>query len=392
MSSAVSVVSPVATEEPGPIRVLVVDDAIVARGLASRWLNAEPDIEVVGALRNGRDAVEQIDKFDPDIVLLDVEMPVLDGMAALPLLLKQKRDLVVIMASSLTRPNSEVSLKAISLGAVDCIPKPASGRDSVATNTYRQGLIDRVRRFGAQRREALAARRARLEARAGLQQARLALPDAVVERPRVAAGGIALRPFSVVPPQVLLIGASTGGPQALATVIGSLGDVIDRLPVLITQHMPATFTSMLAEHLARTTGRGAREAHDREILTPGHVLIAPGGRHMRVAREEGRPVIALDDSAPVNYCKPAIDPLFASAATVWGGATLAVVLTGMGVDGTRGAAEIVARRGSVIAQDEATSVVWGMPGSVAQAGLASAVLPLDLIAPTIARLLPGDRL
>jgi two-component system chemotaxis response regulator CheB len=371
----------VSFEEQGPLRVLVVDDAIVVRGLVSRWLNAEPDIEVVAALRNGRDAVDHIEQIDPDIVLLDVEMPVLDGLAALPLLLEKKRDLVVIMASTLTSPNSEVSLKAISLGAVDCIPKPESGRDSVATNTYKQGLIDRVRRFGAQRRQALAAQAAR----------RAALRMRPVPPIGLAARGIALRPFSVLPPQALLIGSSTGGPQALATVMTAVGSVIDRVPVLITQHMPATFTSILAEHLARACGRTAREGRDGEVLTPGMIRIAPGGRHMRVARRDGRPVVTLDDEPPVNYCKPAVDPLFSSAAGVWGGAVLAIVLTGMGVDGTRGAADIVARRGSVIAQDEASSVVWGMPGSVAHAGLCSAVLPLEQIATTIARLFPGDR-
>jgi two-component system chemotaxis response regulator CheB len=371
-------------QEHGPLRVLIVDDAIVVRGLVSRWLNAEPDIEVIGTLRNGRDAVDQIEKFDPDIVLLDVEMPVLDGLSALPLLLEKRRDLVVIMASTLTSPNSEVSLKALSLGAVDCIPKPDSGRDSVATNTYKQGLVDRIRRFGAQRREALVAQRARRAA----MVAQAALPAS----PRRLGGrGIALRPFSILPPQVVLIGSSTGGPQALATVITAIVNVIDRVPVLITQHMPATFTAILAEHLTHACGRSAREARDGELLGPGMILIAPGGRHMRVARRGGRPVVTLDDEPPINFCKPAVDPLFSSAAAVWGGASLAVVLTGMGVDGTRGATDIVARRGSVIAQDETSSVVWGMPGSVAHAGLCSAVLPVEKIATTIVRLFPGDR-
>ena len=386
MSAAAPAIARASAEDSGPLRVLVVDDAIVVRGLVSRWLNAEPDIEVVGALRNGRDAVDQIEAIDPDIVLLDVEMPVLDGLSALPLLLEKKRDLIVIMASTLTSPNSEVSLKAISLGAVDCIPKPTSGRDSVATNTYKQGLIDRVRRFGAQRRQALAARRARVAA-AQAQSAVLLMPRAASSR----AGSVALRPFSVLPPQALVIGASTGGPQALATLMTAIGPVIKRVPVLITQHMPATFTSILAEHLERACGHAAREARDGELLTAGIIRIAPGGRHMRIARRDGRPVVALDDEPPVNFCKPAVDPLFSSAAAVWGGATLAVVLTGMGVDGTRGATDIVARRGSVIAQDEATSVVWGMPGSVAHAGLCSAVLPLEQIAATIVRLFPGER-
>lgn len=386
MPVAAPAVARVSAEEPGPLRVLVVDDAIVVRGLVSRWLNAEPDIEVVGALRNGQDAVDQIEEIDPDIVLLDVEMPVLDGLSALPLLLEKKRDLVVIMASTLTSPNSQVSLRAISLGAVDCIPKPDSGRDSVATNTYKQGLIDRVRRFGAQRRQALAARRAYSAAAQAQSAARLATRVTAART-----GVVALRPFSVLPPQALVIGASTGGPHALAMLTTAIGAVIKRVPVLITQHMPATFTSILAEHLERASGHTAREARDGEILGAGIIRIAPGGRHMRVARRDGKPVVALDDEPPVNFCKPAVDPLFSSAAAVWGGATLAVVLTGMGIDGTRGATDIVARRGSVIAQDEASSVVWGMPGSVAHAGLCSAVLPLERIATTIVRLFPGER-
>jgi two-component system, chemotaxis family, protein-glutamate methylesterase/glutaminase len=383
MNSAAPVMASASTEERGPIRVLVVDDAIVVRGLVSRWLSTEPDIEVVGALRNGRDALDQIETIDPDIVLLDVEMPVLDGLSTLPLLLEKKRDLVVIMASTLTSPNSEVSLKAISLGAVDCIPKPSTG--SVATNTYRQELIDRIRRFGAQRREAIAAQRARAVVAARAPKAALVTP----RTPR--AGAIALRPFSVIPPQVLLIGASTGGPQALATLVAAIGPAIERVPVLITQHMPATFTSILAEHLERACGRAVREGRDGEVVGAGLVRIAPGGCHMRIARRNGQPVVVLDDEPLINFCRPAVDPLFSSAATVWGGATLAVVLTGMGVDGTRGAADIVARRGSVIAQDEATSVVWGMPGSVAHAGLCSAVLPVEQIAATVLRLFPGGR-
>ena len=383
MNAAAPAMPPPVSAEDRPIRVLIVDDALVVRGLVQRWLSAEPGIEVVGALRNGKEAVEQIETIDPDIVLLDVEMPVLDGLSALPLLLKKKRDLIVIMASTLTSPNAEVSLKAISLGAVDCIPKPSGG--SVASATYRVGLIERIRRFGAQRRESIAVRRARIA-----PAPRADSPTLIVPRAQ-RTGRVALRPFSVLPPQVLLVGASTGGPQALATLTAAIGGVIDRAPVLITQHMPATFTSILAEHLAKASGRSVREGRDGEVLGAGMVRIAPGGSHMRVSSKDGKPVIALDDEPAVNFCKPAVDPLFSSAAAVWGGSTLAVVLTGMGVDGTRGAADIVARRGSVIAQDEATSVVWGMPGSAAHAGLCSAVLPIEQIAATVVRLFPGVR-
>jgi two-component system chemotaxis response regulator CheB len=190
---------------------------------------------------------------------------------------------------------------------------------------------------------------------------------------------------------VLLIGASTGGPQALNTSVGCIGPVIDNAPILITQHMPPMFTAILAQHLARISGRPAAEARDGEPVRAGHIYIAPGGLHMRAVRRGGDPVIALDDGPPVHFCKPAIDPFFSSAAAVWGHWVLALILTGMGTDGARGAAQIAAAGGAIIAQDEATSVVWGMPGSVAQAGLASAVLPLDRIGPKVVRLFSSGR-
>ena len=175
------------------------------------------------------------------------------------------------------------------------------------------------------------------------------------------------------------------------TLVAEIGAVIDRFPVLITQHMPPTFTTILAEHLARSSHRPAHEAVDGEIVKAGTIYLAPGGRHMRVVRRGAEVAIALDDGPPVNFCKPAVDPLFSSAIDVWQGGILAVVLTGMGSDGMRGGKEIVAAGGSVIAQDEATSVVWGMPGAAANAGICSAILPLGQIAPKLVRLFSGDR-
>ncbi|MGA8819786.1 MAG: chemotaxis protein CheB, partial [Xanthobacteraceae bacterium] len=204
-------------------------------------------------------------------------------------------------------------------------------------------------------------------------------------------GEIALRPFALAMPRALLIGSSTGGPQALTALFEKLTAAVDRAPVLITQHMPPTFTTVLAEHLRRVSGRGAHEAEDGEPVLAGGIYLAPGGRHMRVLRDGEIVKIALTDDPPINFCRPSVDPLFSSAAAVWGPAVLAVVLTGMGSDGTQGAADIVAAGGSVIAQDEATSVVWGMPRSVAQAGLCSAVLPLDQIPGKVLRLLLGSR-
>jgi two-component system chemotaxis response regulator CheB len=200
-----------------------------------------------------------------------------------------------------------------------------------------------------------------------------------------------LRAFSSVPPRVLLIGASTGGPQALTTLVGRIAPALERAPVLITQHMPPTFTTILAEHLARASGRNAHEAIDGEPIVAGTIYLAPGGRHMTVTRRNNQPVIALNDGPLVNFCRPAVDPLFDSAAQIWGSAILSVILTGMGSDGMHGAEKVVAAGGSVIAQDEATSVVWGMPGAAANAGVCAAVLPLDQIGPKIVRLFGGDK-
>jgi two-component system chemotaxis response regulator CheB len=369
-----------------PLRVMVVDDSVVIRGLIARWLGSEPDMVVVASLRTGLDAVNQIERVDPDVAVLDIEMPELDGISALPLLLAKKRNLIVIMASTLTRRNAEISLKALSLGASDYIPKPESTREAGAAEIFRNDLIEKIRQLGAKvRRTAPASPRS--------PPAPVPAPDLSREplRPPVAQHQLMRRAFSTQAPRALLIGSSTGGPQALMTLVTELRPVIDRFPVLITQHMPPTFTTILAEHLARSSHRPAHEAVDGEIVKAGRVYLAPGGRHMRVARHGSDAVIALDDGPPVNFCKPAVDPLFSSAIDVWQGGVLAVVLTGMGSDGMRGGREIVAAGGSVIAQDEASSVVWGMPGAAANAGICAAVMPLDQIAPKLIRLFSGDR-
>jgi two-component system, chemotaxis family, protein-glutamate methylesterase/glutaminase len=200
-----------------------------------------------------------------------------------------------------------------------------------------------------------------------------------------------LRALPATPPRVLVVGCSTGGPQALNALVAQIGGVLDRAPVLITQHMPPTFTAILAEHLARIANRPVREAQEGEEVNAGTIYLAPGGRHMSVVRRDGIAAIALSDGPLINFCKPAVDPLFSSAAEVWGAKVVGLVLTGMGSDGLRGAQAIAAAGGAILAQDEATSVVWGMPGQVAHAGVCSAVLPLDEIAPRLVRLFAGDR-
>ena len=395
MSVAVSAAPSVSSLGQDPIRVMVVDDAVVVRGLVSRWIEEEPGLQVVASLRTGRQAVDQLERTNPDVVILDVEMPELDGISALPLLLEKKRDLVVIMASTLTRRNAEVSLKALSYGAADYIPKPETNREVTTSAAFRRELIEKIRQLGGgrQRRRGAHARRSPGEAPARrLGEARTGgeAPSVVTPLPSAHAE-IRLRPFSTTNPRILLIGSSTGGPQALTALVSKLAPVIARAPVLITQHMPPTFTTILAEHLARASGYPAREAADGEAINAGTIYLAPGGRHMVVAPRNGQPLIALNDGPPVNFCKPAVDPLFQSASEVFGNSILAVILTGMGHDGTTGASAISARGGSIIAQDEATSVVWGMPGSAAHAGVCSAVLPLDQIGAKVVRLFQGDR-
>ena len=365
-----------------PIRVMIVDDAIVVRRLLARWIAAERDMIVAASACTGRDAIAQIEECDPDIVLLDIDMPELDGISALPLLLRKKRDLVVIMASTLTRRSAEISLRALSLGATDYVPKPEAAPDAATSAVFQRELIDKIRNLG-RRRVPLRP----FKADSAQSQALLAPRH----RPSTPLPTFKLRPFAPSVPRVLLIGSSTGGPQALTTLLGQIQASTQSTPILITQHMPPTFTTVLAEHLSRVSGRSVREAeHDEPVITGG-VYVAPGGRHMRVVRGRTGPAIALGDDPPINFCKPAVDPLLSSAAQVWGASSLALVLTGMGTDGTRGAAEIAAAGGSVIAQDEATSVVWGMPRSVAQAGLCSAVLPLCQIGAEVNRLFSGGR-
>nr|WP_049750614.1 chemotaxis response regulator protein-glutamate methylesterase [Nitrobacter winogradskyi] len=423
MSTAVA--SPVALDSGKlePLRVMVVDDSVVIRGLISRWIEAEPDMMVAASLRTGRDAVSQVERADPDVVVLDIEMPELDGISALPQLLAKKRNLIVIMASTLTRRNAEISFKALSLGASDYIPKPESTREVAAADIFRHDLMQKIRHLAAKRRRPatvaspppdhddygsnastiMNAVDSNISERDAGGKPRRTFPHpALVQReqqPRSAQAARAmsrpqptLRSFSAHLPRALLIGSSTGGPQALMTLVAGIGPVIDRCPVLITQHMPPTFTTILAEHLARAAGRPAHEGVDQEIVKQGHIYLAPGGRHMRVARKGADAVIVLDNGPAVNFCKPAVDPLFMSAIDVWQGGALAVILTGMGSDGMRGGTQIVAAGGSIIAQDEASSVVWGMPGAAVQAGICAAVLPLQQIAPKLVRLFAGDGL
>lgn len=370
----------------GKIRVMVVDDSAVVRGLVSRWINEDPDMETVGGFPNGQIAVDAIADCAPDVVILDIEMPVMDGMTALPLLLKNLPGVKVLIASTLSRRNAEISLKALSLGATDYIAKPESNRGVTTSLEFRTELLRKIKAIVP--RKAAAAAAGSQQSAGAPQPAEQALARPPASGP-ASSGEMSLRPFTHIKPRILAIGSSTGGPQALAKVIEALAPATANIPVVITQHMPATFTAILAEHLARACGRTAKEGEDGEKVLPGSIYVAPGGFHMDVVQKDGEPHLRVYDGPIVNFCKPAVDPLFQSLVKVYGSAILALVLTGMGHDGAVGAKQIADAGGNVIAQDEATSVVWGMPRAAAVAGACAAIMPLDEIGPKATSVLQG---
>lgn len=420
MNSAVSNPNPASGKKNGPFRVMVVDDSAIIRGFLCRYLSEDPSIDVVTTANNGAVALRHLKKHDIEVVVLDIEMPEMDGMTALPKMMDMQPDLQVVMASTLTRKNAEISLRALQMGAVDYVPKPETARSVNANIDFRRELVEKVKAWASRRRKKLGhtqpenvsdtgrtvsaqpgfARPSRPQPAAGFVSASRPRPTATAARARVAqgatdtaqdtAGGkpIVLRKGSLRKPQVLLIGSSTGGPQALMKFFAAFKKP-PSVPVLITQHMPATFTAILADHLKQSTGWPAQEGKNGMEPQPGHIYIAPGGQHMELESKEGRIRIRLTDDPPENFCRPAVDPLFRSAGKIFGERILAVILTGMGHDGLRGAREITKDGATLLAQDEATSVVWGMPGAVATAGLCTEVLPITEIGTVASNRLQG---
>jgi two-component system chemotaxis response regulator CheB len=339
---------------------MICDDSRVIRTAVTRILESDPDIQVVGRAANGKEALDMIRGLDVDVLVLDIEMPVMDGMTALPLLLAADPKLRVVMSSTLTTRGAEIALQALRLGAADYLPKPSASALS-EDRVFQTELIQKVRGL------------ARLRRRAGLPA------TASAAAPAVAGSGITLRPPPRTVPAVLAIGSSTGGPQALFTLVQGLGASLP-VPVVATQHMPASFTPILAEHINRLGGLPCAEARDGDRLQPGRIYLAPGNYHLLVNGTPGALQAKLSSEPPENFCRPSVDPMLRSLTRATGGRALLVMLTGMGHDGREGTRELVEAGGGAIAQDEATSVVWGMPGAIAQAGLCMAVQPLPALA------------
>lgn len=411
-----------------PVRVFVVDDSAVVRKVVTGVLGAEEGIEVVGEAANGRLALERIPEARPDLVTLDVEMPEMDGLATLRELRRIVPGVRVIMFSTLTERGASTTLDALLLGANDYVTKPAGVRNvDEARDQIRRQMLPKVHALCPRGRVAAPITAVPRPVPAVASPAttapslpvarRVPLPPTVVTpaAPRARAGqsttprarAAAPAPVPSAPPaparradatrsprsgrvDVVCIGVSTGGPNALATVLPVLPAAFP-VPVLIVQHMPPVFTRQLATRLAQQCRLPVHEVQGGEVAAPGAVWLAQGSHHLVVQRNDKSAVLEINDDPPENSCRPAADVLFRSVVDTYGANVLCVVMTGMGQDGLRGAEVIAAAGGRVIAQDEESSVVWGMPGAVVRAGLAERVLALEAIGQTIVDLVTAGR-
>lgn len=378
------------------IAVMVVDDSAVVRGMLTRYLEDEPDIAVVLSASNGAMAVDILKKRVIDVVLLDIQMPVMDGMEALPKLLEQKDDLQVIVVSTLTHRGAKITFEALEKGAAECLCKPTSA-EADGKESFRRELVEKTRALGrrALRRrlgdDAVKKLVAKTPTEPGTEPepqekapARPAQKDAPPS-PRStpdAGDDFELRKASFTGrPEAIAIGASTGGPQALLDVYGRLIGGLKQ-PVFITQHMPEKFTTILAENLTMISDTECVEAADGMAVEGGKTYIAPGGLHMvvRPGRDGGPPTIGVNTDPPENFCRPSVDVMVRSMIEVYGEKILGVMMTGMGHDGLDAFRALAENGSPIIAQDKDSSVVWGMPGSVAKAGLACEVMTLNDLA------------
>jgi two-component system chemotaxis response regulator CheB len=396
------------------MRVMLVDDSAVIRGLMSRALAKESWIQISATAGNGLMAIKALEHNPTDVIILDIEMPEMDGITALPHLLKTSPRSKVLIASTLTRRNAEISLKAMELGASDYLCKPSSlSGQGQEVEQFFTDLVEKIRVIGATANPLAATRSSHISSGS---TATANSAGAAIQRPKLSgtSGGVAT-PISPLPPlrtrepeseadralridprpaelkmpmrpEALAIGSSTGGPQALMALFKHFKGRLSTIPIFIVQHMPPTFTTLLAEHLQQVCDKPCAEGKDGEVVMPGRVYVAPGDFHMVIQQEMGKNVIRLNKEPPENFCRPSVDPMLRSVAPLYGNRLLTLILTGMGQDGTDGCRAVLRQGGTVIAQDEASSVVWGMPRSVAENKLCHGVLPLDEIGGAVLKL------
>lgn len=361
------------------IKVLVVDDSVVVRKIVTDALNADPNLEVVGTAPNGKLALMKWKQLKPDAITMDIEMPVMDGIVAVRELRKMGCKDPIIMFSTLTLHGATATLEALSAGATDYVTKPANqGSVQQSIQSVREQLVpiilgllpSKVRAMGASSTSLSPETRANISSVPSMFAGPLKLHDRT---------GMPDKPIRIV-----ILGSSTGGPEALTKVISGLSHPMP-VPMVITQHMPPVFTTQLAARLDKLTAATVQEAAEGMMLAPGHIYLAPGNFHMTFAGNAGAPRVKLTQTKPVNFCRPSVDVMFESAVNLYGGDMLAVVLTGMGQDGKNGCGKVLEAGGRTLVQDEKTSVVWGMPGAVANAGFADEIRPLDEISTQIQR-------
>ena len=362
---------------------MLVDDSAVVRGLFDRALSADASIEMVGSAGSAEIAMSMLKKTPADVILLDIEMPGMSGLEVLPQLLKISPDSRIIMSSTLTKQNAEVSVKAMELGASDVIAKPST-RDTGEVGDFYRNLISKIKAL-APHKPSIPPRPPEAktvgDAPAGVK------PAGPLDNPIQMPTKLLRNVNSLIGMQALAIASSTGGPQALLSIFREFKGQALRVPIFITQHMPANFTSILADHISKASGIDCHEAVEDELVKPGVIYVAPGDYHMTAVKEADGIHLKLDQNPPENFCRPSADPMLRSLAKIYRERLLVAVLTGIGTDGARGAGEVIAAGGGVVAQDEATSVVYGMPKAVAEAKMTSAVMPLTSIAGFLQRAL-----
>ncbi|MEO0529692.1 MAG: chemotaxis response regulator protein-glutamate methylesterase [Planctomycetota bacterium] len=346
---------------PRKMRCLVVDDSVLYRKVVRDVLAAAPDVEVVGVATDGQQALEKIDTLQPDVVTLDLEMPKLDGIGVLRELKKRGTEIAAIMVSAFTDRGAQTTTEALNLGAFDFILKPTTKSLDESISQLRRDLLPKLKAASLRTSTRHAARPAR--------------PSRPTPRPATPRPSLRL---PAVRPDIVAIGVSTGGPQALTKLLPKLPATFPA-PIVIVQHMPPKFTKSLADDLDRRCSLRVVEATQGQPIRAGEVVIAPGDKQMRVAKQGTCAVIQLTDDPPERNCRPAVDFLFRSVATHYGRKALGVVLTGMGDDGTAGANQMKTAGATILAQDEATCVVYGMPKGIVDAGLADAILPLNRV-------------